>query len=78
MPYFVKKPIPIEAWPFEGDAHTRGVCTCGDLCPHVHTMHGNQMVFLAKGDYITPEPDGVHHYPIKASYMREHYDEVAP
>lgn len=62
-----------------------GNCSCecipsvyisfGITCaPHVHTSHGNQVVFLEPGDWIFPEPDGIHYYPVKPDIFNARYD----
>lgn len=58
-----------------------GVCTgATDTCsvpmhshPHVHTAHDNQRVNLADGDWVVPEPDGVHYYPVNEEAMARNY-----
>jgi len=51
----------------------RGCAGCDEigftLGPHVHTAHNNQAVELEDGDWIAPEPDGVHYYPIKPDIL---------
>jgi hypothetical protein len=47
--------------------------TGGNTRPHVHTMHNNQIVLLEVGDYIIPEPDGVHFYPCKEEVFKKTY-----
>ena len=44
-----------------------GGCLCaeGGGTPHVHTIHAGQTCTLEDGDWIAPEPDGIHYYPIK-------------
>lgn len=41
--------------------------------PHLHTMHEGQFVVLEDGDWIVPEPDGIHYYPIKDAVMKKTY-----
>jgi hypothetical protein len=80
MAKFRSKPREIEAWPFDGDRTTRGICnTVGAICPtepHVHTMHQHQPVVVEVGDMITPEPDGTHFYPIKPEALEANYEPV--
>lgn len=77
---FKSKPTTIDAeqyW-FRNEP-PRGVCTChsaGGRAPHVHTMHDNQMVLLKDGDWIVPEPDGEHFYPIDDAVFRKKYEPV--
>lgn len=80
MPKFRKKPVIIEAEQFQGD-DVRGVCmryACvfGDKLKHVHTAHNDQKVYIEVGDWIIPEPDGVHFYPCKPDIFRSTYEEV--
>jgi hypothetical protein len=72
-----KKPIVIEAEQYlEGHPLVEGVCKCLGRFPHVHTIHDNQIVVLDFGDWIIPEPDGVHYYPCKPDIFAETYDLV--
>lgn len=79
---FRKLPIIIEAWQFiEGKPIPPGVCLgyClnGEWSKaHVHTMHRNQAVILSDGDWIIPEPDGVHFYPCKPDIFAATYEPV--
>lgn len=59
----------------------RGLCnsiTChrSNNKPHVHTIHEGQIVNLEHGDWIMPEPDGVHYYPIKPNIFAATYELV--
>src|ERR1017187_6978406 len=91
MPYYRKKPIIIEAHQYHGNGKlVKGICdsqSCyvkGNIQPHVHTIHqatrfdgsDNSIVNLAAGDYVIPEPDGIHFYPCKADVFKATYDEV--
>lgn len=83
MPKFRKKPVVIEAEQFFRSTNslinnTKGVCQCreGDRRGHVHTAHENQVVNLQNGDWIVPEPDGEHFYPIKQDIFENSYDKV--
>ena len=78
-----KKPIVIEAEQYvEYGKLVKGMCnslscfTSGNTSPHVHTIHDNQIVILEVGDYIIPEPDGIHFYPCKPDIFLESYDKV--
>lgn len=72
-----KKPVVIEAWQFRKGEDARGVCHCNeDLRSHLHTMHGGQVVALEDGDWIIPEPDGVHFYPCKPDVFAKTYEPV--
>lgn len=76
---FRKKPVIIEAEQFRKDGPTpRGLCMmgCEGDAPHVHTMHGGQTVVVVDGDWIIPEPDGEHFYPVKDSVFQTTYERV--
>lgn len=75
---FRRKVTEIEAGQFDGvPAHDPpGVFRRPeDDAPYVVTIHG-QRAFLSPGDWIAPEPDGVHYYPIKDSVFRATYEPV--
>lgn len=83
---FRKKPVIIEAEQYREGATplARGVCVkgCGfvtadGIRPHVHTMHTNQSVILKDGDWVIPEPDGVHFYPCDAAVFAATYEPVS-
>ena len=83
MPKFVKKPLVIEAEQFFYDKPAmagvfyppiRDGVFVGDA--FVVTAH-NQRVYLQVGDWIVPEPDGEHYYPIRADIFKESYIPVA-
>lgn len=42
--------------------------------PHLHTIHEGQKVSLEVGDWILPEPDGVHFYPCKPDIFAATYE----
>lgn len=44
--------------------------------PHVHTIHQEQVVVLEDGDWVVPERDGVHYYPIKDAEFRASYKPI--
>jgi len=44
--------------------------------PHVHTAHQNQIVVVVSGDWILPEPDGIHYYPVKPDIFANTYEEL--
>lgn len=65
----------------EGQPIPKGVCfgwRCGgdSRIPHLHTMHEGQRVNVTFGDWIVPEPDGEHYYPIKPSAMALNYEPI--
>lgn len=82
MPKFQKRPVVIEAEQYleDGDSYMPGIChlSCqpfdGDFDAHVHTIHDNQPVLLQYGDWIVPEPDGIHFYPVKPDIFAATYD----
>lgn len=85
---FKIKPTEIEAEQYrEGQPLPHGVCTgqCAQgnarigsdaARPHVHTMHDNQSVVLKDGDWVVPEPDGKHFYPIDDEVFRRKYEPI--
>ena len=75
---FRKKPIEIEAVQFTGTGQDpAGVFRREeDDTPYVVTIH-DQRVYLSPGDWIVPEPDGVHFYPIKDEVFRAGYEPVS-
>ena len=81
MAKFVKKPLVIEAEQYKeygklviGMCNSQSCYTSGNNEPHVHTIHNGQMVNLEIGDWVIPEPDGEHFYPIKDDIMNKTYD----
>jgi len=83
VPKFRKRPVTIEAHQyFMGkELETPGVCTNEEcfppnMGPHVHTMHNNQCCELEPGDWVVPEPDGVHYYPVKPDVFDSTYELV--
>ena len=80
---FRSRPREIVAEQFNGQP-IDGVCWGGERCetaevhrvPHLHTMHGSQVVVLESGDWVVPEPDGTHYYPIKPDVMKKNYEEI--
>jgi hypothetical protein len=84
MAKFRKKPVVIEAAQFlEGQPLPKGVCLglyCGDFnahSPHLHTIHADQRVDIQFGDWVLPEPDGVHFYPCKLDIFDATYEPVS-
>ena len=83
MTKFRKKPVEIEAEQYvkygglvKGMCNSRSCFSSGNTEPHVHTIHNNQIVNLEVGDWIIPEPDGKHHYPIKPDILKATYDPI--
>lgn len=60
----------------KGMCNSKSCYSAGNTQPHVHTIHNNQIVLLEVGDYILPEPDGVHFYPVKEDIFNETYEPV--
>ena len=76
MPKFRKKPVVIDAEQFNGHNDPPGVFRRPeDHTPYVVTIHG-QRVYLSPGDWVVPEPDGVHYYPIKDEVFQNTYEAV--
>lgn len=79
MPKFRRRSSVIEAGQYICDGarktYPRGLCFCTyNKSAHVHTMHNNQDVALESGDWIVPESDGVHFYPIKPDVFSALYE----
>lgn len=47
----------------------------GEDQPHVITIH-LQKAFLKPGDWILPEPDGEHYYPVRPEIFANTYEAV--
>lgn len=80
---FRKKPVIIEAVQYtEYGKLVKGMCnskTCyvsGNIEPHVHTIHKGQIVNLEVRDWIIPESDGKHYYPVKPDVFEQTYEPV--
>jgi len=83
MAKYRKKPIIIKAEQYtEKGKFVTGMCIsdecyeAGITTPHVHTAHNNQLVYVEIGDYIIPEPDGIHYYPCKPDIFEDTYDSI--
>lgn len=75
MPKYRKRPVEVEAEQYRVGEPLRGVCQCAqDPSPHLHTIHAGQVVRLEDRDYVLPEPDGVHFYPVKPDVFEKTYD----
>lgn len=78
MAKYRKKPVVIDAVQFDGiPAHDPpGVWRRPeDDSPYVVTIH-DQRCYVVAGDWIIPEPDGVHYYPCKPDIFAKTYDAV--
>ena len=53
-----------------------GVCTCYAFAPHIHSLHGDQIICLRPGDYVVVESDGIHYYAIAPDVFVKKYTEV--
>lgn len=77
---FRKKPVTIEAEQWTSNKnHVEGICPMPEHSQsdaHVHTIHNNQIVFVEDGDWIIPEPDGIHFYPCKPDIFESTYERV--
>lgn len=83
MGKWIKRAVVIEAGQYvEHGKLVRGMCNsrscylAGNTEPHVHTIHDGQIVNLAIGDYVIPEPDGEHYYPCKPDIFHATYEAV--
>lgn len=91
MAKYRKKPVVIEAEQFmgvgwyeaNGKPYPKGYCICDNNVregqsphSHVHTIHDNQAVLIDVGDWILPEPDGIHYYPCKPGVFEATYELV--
>ena len=91
MPKFRRKPVVIEAEQYSKQRHidegylppgvSHGYFADGDgarreRMPEVHTIHNNQVVRIEDGDWIIPEPDGIHFYPCKSDIFEATYEPV--
>lgn len=81
MPKFKKKPTIVEAEQYLAYGKlVKGMCksgscySSGNIEPHVHTIHEEQLVNLQVGDYVLPEPDGKHFYPVKEEIFLNTYE----
>ena len=75
MAKFRKKPVVIEAEQFTGEGpDPAGVFRRPeDDTPYVVTVH-DQRCYIVAGDWILPEPDGVHFYPCKPDIFAASYE----
>ena len=75
---FRKKPVEVEANQFLGNQASDPVGVFRreeDRSPYVVTIH-DQRCYIEPGDWILPEPDGVHYYPVKPAIFAATYDPV--
>lgn len=84
MPMFMKKASIVEAEQYTeygqlvmGMCNSRSCYNAGNTKPHVHTIHNNQIVNLEVGDWVVPEPDGEHYYPVKPDIFYATYDQIS-
>lgn len=83
MAQYRKKPVVIDAVQYtaygklvKGMCNSQSCYVSGNTEPHVHTIHGGQIVELTVGDWIIPEPDGQHYYPVKPDIFNATYEKV--
>lgn len=80
MGSYRRKVTVTEAEQWLGNNPVRGQCwlrgCVGWPYAHVHTMHDNQAVRLGLGDWVLPEPDGEHYYPVADSFFKANYEAV--
>lgn len=83
MARYRKIPVEIDAEQYlEYGKLVMGMCnslscfSAGNNEPHVHTIHGGQLVNLEIGDWIIPECDGEHFYPCKPEVFDATYRPV--
>lgn len=90
MPKFRKKPVIIEAHRWTEPRKWAENYPCKDPRPEfnksvtwvdsghaeVYTIHAGQSVRIEHGDYIIPEPDGIHYYPCKPDIFNASYERV--
>jgi hypothetical protein len=84
MTRYVKKPIQIEAEQFFYDKPTMKGIFYPDKSPDGRTYEGDafvitahdQRVYVQNGDWILPEPDGEHFYPVTDAIFKATYDVV--
>lgn len=41
---------------------------------YLETIHDGQKVILTDGDYVIPEPDGIHFYPCKPDIFEKNWE----
>ncbi|GAC1370960.1 MAG: hypothetical protein NVS3B25_19190 [Hymenobacter sp.] len=77
MPKFRKKPVEITAEQWFPYKYVKGVKVPvpGDGGPYVVTIHGAACP-VQPGDWIIPEPDGIHFYPCKPDIFEKTYEAV--
>ena len=76
MSQYRKKPVVIDAVQYDGVNDPPGVFRrVEDYSPYVVTIHG-QRCYIEQYDWIVPEPDGVHFYPVKPGIFATTYEPV--
>ena len=60
----------------KGMCNSQSCFVNGYSVPHIHTMHDDQIIVLEIGDFIIPEPDGIHFYPCKPDVFHETYEAI--
>lgn len=79
MARYKNRPITVEATQYLGDESLGqpGIFVDEEGKHYVVTIHG-QRAYLAVGDWVITEPDGVHHYPCKPEVFEKRYELDAP
>lgn len=77
MPRFRKRPVIVTAWQYVGveSLGQPGVFVDEEDRHYVVTIHG-QRAYLAIGDWVIAEPDGLHFYPCKPAIFAATYEPV--
>lgn len=71
---YIKKAIPIKANQYLHPATAPiGVHAREDGTSYVTTIHGDQ-INVFPGDWILPEGDGIHFYPVRNDVFKKTYD----
>lgn len=83
MGIYRRKPgQPVEAYQYNpGEGLVKGICKAPNcdshnIGAHVHTIHNNQVVKVEAADWVLPEPDGKHFYPVKDEIFQNIYEEI--
>ena len=74
MAKYRSKQVEIEAEQFNGTNLLKGM-DFNDGGAFVVTIH-EQICYVEKGDYIIPEPDGIHFYPCKPDIFEKKYERI--
>lgn len=76
MPRFRRLSEEVEAVQFDGVHDVPGIVRREeDQAPYVVNIHEQKCMVFA-GDWILPEPDGIHHYPIAPQVFAQRYEPI--